>query len=338
LVFSYKIKMDDKEKYEKAREILLKDNEDLSGITVRGYEFNSGVNWEKIMKSFGSTGHQASHLWKAIGIINKMIESKAKIYFGFTSSMVSSGLRDVFRYLFEHKKIDIAVTTAGAIEEDIIKCLDDFKIGRFDVSGKELLEKGINRIGGVYAPRRGYTKFEDFIQPVLNKMYDEQNETGKVVTPSEIVWALGEAINDKRSICYWAWKNKIKIYCPAITDGALGDNVYFFKFKNSDFKIDVAEDMYELNNTTIGLEKSGVIILGAGIVKHHILNANMLRNGADFTVYINTAQEFDGSDAGAMPEEAISWGKIVPEGDMVKVFGDATILWPLIVAETFARE
>ena len=27
-------------------------------------------------------------------------------------------------------------------------------------------------------------------------------------------------------------------------------------------------------------------------------------------MFVNTAQEFDGSDAGARPDEAVSWGKI----------------------------
>lgn len=36
--------------------------------------------------------------------------------------------------------------------------------------------------------------------------------------------------------------------------------------------------------------KTGVIILGGGFIKHHINNANLMRNGSDFTVYINTGQ------------------------------------------------
>jgi hypothetical protein len=49
---------------------------------------------------------------------------------------------------------------------------------------------------------------------------------------------------------------------------------------------------------------------GMMMVKHHIANANLMRNGAESAVFINTAQEFDGSDAGARPDEAVSWGKI----------------------------
>jgi deoxyhypusine synthase len=63
--------------------------------------------------------------------------------------------------------------------------------------------------------------------------------------------------------------------------------------------------------------KTGVVILGGGLPKHHINNANMMRNGADFAVYVNTAQEYDGSDSGAQPDEAVSWGKI--RGDAVPV-------------------
>lgn len=43
------------------------------------------------------------------------------------------------------------------------------------------------------------------------------------------------------------------------------------------------------------------------------------RNGADYAVYINTGQEFDGSDSGARPDEAISWGKIRAGAKSVKV-------------------
>ena len=43
------------------------------------------------------------------------------------------------------------------------------------------------------------------------------------------------------------------------------------------------------------------------------------RNGADYAVYVNTGQEFDGSDAGATPDEAVSWGKIKQTANPVKV-------------------
>ena len=87
-----------------------------------------------------------------------------------------------------------------------------------------------------------------------------------------------------------------------------------------------------------------MIVLGGGIVKHHIANACLMRNGAEGAVFVNTGQEFDGSDAGARPDEAVSWGKIKAGGEgegegenSVKVYGEATVVFPLIVAATFAK-
>jgi len=321
----------------KARKNLLRKGVEIRGIAIRGYDFNNGVNYPEIVKSFSSTGMQASHFYRAVEIINKMIDEKAFIFLGYTSNMVSSGLREVFRYLVEKRKINVVVTTAGGVEEDIIKCLGDFVLGDFITSGKDLRRQGINRIGNIFVSNSRYVAFEKFVQPILSEIYEEQNRTGKILTPSDIVWKLGEKINDERSICYWAWKNKIRIFCPAITDGAFGDNIYFSLFKNAGLKIDIVEDARLLNDMTIGLKKSGLVILGSGVVKHSILNANMLRNGAEYAVYINNAQEFDGSDAGALPEEAVSWGKILPYGESIKVFADATVVFPLIVAESFAK-
>ena len=51
---------------------------------------------------------------------------------------------------------------------------------------------------------------------------------------------------------------------------------------------------------------TGMIILGGGLVKHHTCNANLMRNGANFSVFVNTGQAFDGSDSGAPPDEVRS--------------------------------
>lgn len=63
-----------------------------------------------------------------------------------------------------------------------------------------------------------------------------------------------------------------------------------------------------------------------------------MRNGANFSVFVNTGQEFDGSDSGASPDEAISWGKIRITAKPVKVSCDATIAFPLLVSQTFAKD
>lgn len=153
-------------------------------------------------------------------------------------------------------------------------------------------------------------------------------------------------------------QNDIPVFSPALTDGSLGDMLYFHTLKHTlssdtprHISLDIIPDIVRINTIALKAHCTGAIILGGGLIKHHICNANLMRNGADFAVYINTSGEFDGSDAGASPEEAISWGKIRADAQSVKVgfhfsgfrltlqvFCDATIAFPLIVASTFAAD
>jgi len=228
----------------------------------------------------------------------------------------------------QHKHVSAIVTTAGGIEEDLIKCLGDTYMGSFSTPGSELRSKGLNRIGNLIVPNNNYCLFEDWVVPILDTMLSEQ-ESSKALpvedqinwTPSKVIHRLGKEINDERSVYYWAWKNDIPVFCPALTDGSLGDMLYFHTFKSSpqQLKIDIVHDIRRLNTISVRAKRAGMIILGGGIVKHHIANACLMRNGAESAVYINTAQEFDGSDAGARPDEAVSWGKIKVGADSVKV-------------------
>ena len=312
-----------------AHENILKKSDEISGASVKGYDFNNGVDYDKLLDTYINVGAQATSLGQAIDIVKEMREQKAFIYLGYTSNMITTGNREIIRYLAEHKMIDVLVTTAGGIEEDIIKCMGDFKIGDFNLKGKDLREKSINRAGNILIPNSRYCDFEDFVIPILRTNKD------KLKTASDLIWLLGKEINNKESVYYWAWKNQIPVFCPAIMDGSLGDMIYFFKSSNPDFKLDLIEDTEKLNNTSIGQDKTGMIILGGGVVKHSICNANLYRNGADYAVYFNNAIEEDGSDAGARPDEAVSWGKINSKGDSVKVFGDITINFPILVAKAF---
>jgi deoxyhypusine synthase len=328
--------MDTKKKLDIAKKNILRSptKKTDAKIAIEGYDFNKGLNYSKLLDSYFSTGFQATNLAEAVKIIKKMREDKCTIFLGYTSNMVSSGLREVFRYLAEHKLVDVIVTTAGGVEEDLIKCIEPFLLGEFTASGKELREEGTNRIGNIFVPNDRYVKFEKFFVPLIDKL----SKTKNTYTPSELINILGKEINNKESIYYWCAKNNIPVFCPAFTDGSMGDMVYFYKHQNEKFTIDIADDIKKINDIAITAKKTGMIILGSGVVKHHICNANMFRNGAEYAVYINNAQEFDGSDAGARPDEAISWGKILPDAKTVKVFGDATIIFPLVVAKAFVEK
>lgn len=51
-----------------------------------------------------------------------LIKSNCTIFLGYTSNMISCGMREYIRFLVQHKMVDCLVSTAGGIEEDFIKC------------------------------------------------------------------------------------------------------------------------------------------------------------------------------------------------------------------------
>jgi len=72
-------------------------------------------------------------------------------------------------------QVDVVVTTAGGIEEDLIKCLAPTYKGDFALPGAALRSKALNRIGNLLVPNDNYCKFEDWIMPIFDQMYDEQS-------------------------------------------------------------------------------------------------------------------------------------------------------------------
>jgi deoxyhypusine synthase len=265
-------------------------------------------------------------------------KSGCTIFLGFTSNMVSSGVRESIRFLVQHRLVDCIVTTAGAIEEDIMKVIAPHRIGAFGMNGANLRKQGVNRIGNILVPNDNYCEFQDWLMPLLDRMLDEKS----VWTPSAVIQRLGETIAShekcEESIWYWAARNQIPVFCPALSDGALGDVLAFHSFRKPDapLVVDLVADVRRITSLSLKARMSGVLIAGGGVVKHHIANANLMRNGADFCVFINSCADFDGSDTGASPDEAISWGKIRPTAASVKVTADASLILPLLVAQSFA--
>lgn len=331
---------------------------------VRGYDFEGALDHEALLNSLFTTGYQATSYGQAVHEVNRMLKwrlsdeaitedtdeeerdpavraaTRTKIFLGWTSNLTSSGTRETIKYLCKNKMIDVLCTTAGGVEEDFIKCMKPTYLGDFALRGKDLRMQGLNRIGNLIQPNDNYCDFEDWMMPILDAMLKEQNEQGTKWTPSTVIKRLGLEINHEDSIFYWAAKNDIPCYCPALTDGSIGDMLYFHSYKNPGLIIDVVADVRAMNDESIKVKrpkKTGIIILGGGVAKHHICNSNLMRNGADYAVFINTAQEFDGSDSGARPDEAVSWGKITMDAKPVKCYVDATIAFPLLVSQTFKK-
>ncbi len=286
------------------------------------------ANVDDLVSQMYFAGFQATHLARGVGIIREMKRERATVFLTFTANMAASGLRSLFARLCEKRFVDVIITTGGAIEHDFIRSFRPYLLGDFGMDDRELRKKGINRIGNILVPSDRYVLLERKIQPLLKRLYGEK----KLISPSELSKELGKLTQDKNSFLHWASRNNIPVFSPGITDSAIGLQTYFFKQEYPDFGIDVTGDMKVLANLTLNAEKTGGIILGGGISKHHAIGANIVREGMDYAVYVTTSQPWDGSLSGARTNEAVSWGKIKGRRH-VTIDGDATIVFPLLISE-----
>ena len=87
-----------------------------------------------------------------------------------------------------------------------------------------------------------------------------------IVVLLQVVARLGKEINDESSVCFWCWKNGIPIFCPALTDGSLGDMLFFHSYKSPGLVIDIVDDIRQMNDAALKAapRKTGIIILGGG--------------------------------------------------------------------------
>ncbi len=307
-------------------------------VPVKGYDFSNNFDFKKFIDAYATTGYQATNLAIAVNLIKKMRKENLTIMLSYTSNMVTSGLREMFCYLVKNKLVHLVCTTAGGVEEDIMKTFKPFILGNFEADSRKLYVRAMNRTGNIYVPDDIYMEFEKFLLPILEDFYKRQMNENKIVDTTELVSEMGSRINNESSILYWASKNNIPVFCPTIADGSIGDIIWFFKHNHKEFLLDIATDIFKINNLTVEAENTGGIILGDGLSRHYMLNANIFRGGLKYAVFVTSGKGWDGSSS-APPSEPYTWGKVKLfkpyEKNSVEVVGDATIIFPLIVAGSF---
>lgn len=288
---------------------------------------------ELVEQMSNAGGFSAKKVAEAVEIFKEMKDEQATTFLSFPAAIISTGTRGVIKELVKRNLVDVVMTTCGTLDHDLARIWKDYYHGSFTLDDAELHHKGINRIGNVLAPNESYGLIlEEKLQPMLEEIYKED----KKISTKELVWEIGKRLESERnkesSIIYWCYKNNIPVFVPAITDGAVGFQLWLFYQQHKDFQIDVMKDESDVSDIVHGAQKTGALIVGGGVSKHHTIWWNQFRDGLDYAIYITTAVEWDGSLSGARVREAVSWGKVRELAKHVTVEGDATLILPLMVS------
>jgi len=305
---------------------------------VKDIKLSSVKSVNDLVTQLGAAGgFSAKKVADGADIITSMFKDKYCFKFlSFPGNIISTGTRGVITELVKNKLVDAVITTCGTLDHDLARIWKDYYHGSFLMDDAELHQQGINRLGNILVPNESYgIVLEHKMQPILEELWVTQEK--KEYSTKEIIWEFGKKLDDEDSILYWCAKNEIPIYVPGITDGAFGSQLWMFTQKHSDFRINLFKDEQELADIVWTAKRTGAIMIGGGISKHHTIWWNQYRNGLDYVVFITTAQEYDGSLSGAQAREGISWGKVQENAKQITIEGDATVILPLMLAAVLQR-
>ena len=303
---------------------------------VEDYDFSEDMSVNELVSQMEKAwGFTAGKLATGVNILQTMVKTRGCVKFlSFTGNLVATGARGALRELVKRKLADVVVTTCGTLDHDVARSWKKYYRGSFVMNDARLHEENINRLGNVLVPNESYgIIIEQKMQSLLQDLWKEGI---REVSSSQLCREIGKRICNESSILYWAANNNIPVYVPGITDGAVGYQTWLFS-QDHDFKLNLLKDSGELNEIVFGAKKSGALIIGGGISKHHTIWWNQFKDGLDYVVYISTADEWDGSLSGARPREAVSWGKISAKAKRVMIEGDASVILPIMVGALINR-
>ena len=296
---------------------------------VEDFSITKDMQINKIFEQMSkSGGFESRNLADGLYALTDMIKDENCLKFlSFVAAITSTGLRGVIKDMIKKKWFDVVITTCGALDHDIARHFSNYNQGSFTMDDAELTKQNIHRLGNVLVPMESYGPIiEEKMQSFLEEEYAKGT---REMSTEDICRMIGSHLGED-SFLYWAYKNNVKVIVPGIVDGAVGSQIWMFSQKHTDFKLNIIKDSDTLAGLIFKAKKSGALMLGGGISKHHTLWWNQYRNGLDFAVYITTAQEFDGSLSGALVREAISWGKVTQDAKQTTIHGEITTVLPFL--------
>ncbi len=280
------------------------------------------------MKECGVLG--AGKIGKATEIVTEMFTDRDfTVFLTLAGPVVPGGMKHIIRDLIERGYVNVVVTTGSNMVHDMVEALGHHHwIGTFLAEDQELKNKEIGRIGDIYIEQKAFKKLEDWIYKTLESIPKTKRER---ISTSELLFEIGKRISDPGSILNIAAKKKVPIISPGLVDSIAGFHMWMYG-QDKKLRIDPLLDTHRIVDIVYEAKKVGMIILGGGWPKHYALFANTFREGVDRAIQITMDRPEPGGLSGATLKEAISWGKVKPEGKEVTVICDATIAFPMIVA------
>jgi deoxyhypusine synthase len=292
-------------------------------------KIDPGMTTLQLIEEMGKSGVLgAGRMYRATELLAEVIsDEETTVFLSIAGPMVPGGLRKIIRDLIADGHVDVVITSGANLTHDLLETFGGSHYREHDETDEELCQMGMGRIGDVYTKAQDFEVFEKKISTLLGEIAQKHNQ----LNIREFITEIGNSIQDPESIICTAAEKNVPIYAPGIIDSMLGLQLWMFTQENQ-LTLDAPGDMHELSDIVYSSKKVATVILGGGLPKHYALASNILTGGVDAAIQVTLDRSEAGSLGGAPLEEAKSWAKAKCGSKLVTVIGDATIIFPLMVA------
>jgi len=322
----------------------------------------AGMTVGQLVEGYGDAGIGAASVNEAGDVLAEMFANEdCTVFLSLAGAMVPAGMRRIVSDLIRDGYVDALVTTGANLTHDAIEAIGGkHHHGRTHDPEKSLREhdeglrdEGVDRIYNVYLPQEHFAAFEGHLReevfPALEADPDadgERDGSGDgVVSIADLTRELGRAnaavnvrddVAEDPGVAAAAYECDVPVYCPAVQDSVLGLQAWMYA-QTADFTLDALADMTELTDLAFEADDAGCLLVGGGVPKNFTLQTMLVTPRAyDYAVQITMDPEATGGLSGATLDEARSWGKLEKDARNAYVYGDATVMLPMLIAA--ARE
>jgi len=298
-------------------------------LIVDHIEINNRMSVLELINQMGRSGVLgAGRMYRATKLLAEILDDdETAVFLSVAGPLVPGGLRKVIRDMIENGMVDVVVTSGANITHDLLEAFGGRHHYGMIGDDETLCQQGMGRIGDLYTKSEDFEVFEKEITKILSKTVEKDN----YLTIREFLTEIGMKLSDEDSITQTAARKGVPLYSPGLIDSMLGLQLWMFT-QDNELHLDASGDMSELSDLVYSSKKVATIILGGGLPKHYVLASNLLRGGVDAAIQVTMDRSETGSLGGAPLEEAKSWAKAKAGSNLVTVIGDATIIFPLMLA------
>ncbi|MEM4703271.1 MAG: deoxyhypusine synthase family protein [Candidatus Pacearchaeota archaeon] len=294
---------------------------------VKHVKITKNLKVSELVKQMKGTAHNARALAEAVEILFQAKKENCKLFVGMAGALVPGGMKQIIIDMLDKRIIDVFVTTGANLTHDLIEALGFKHYQGNEQDDVELHKKELDRIYNVFMPNKVYIALEKWFTKNFDKLNAETN--------LEFLWNIGKLLK-KNSILASCYKNKIPVFCPALSDSGIGLMIWNIILKKKKPLMNEYQDLNKMLELA-WYKKKAVFYVGGGTPKNYIQQAMQFSKPALYGVQITTDEPSFGGSSGASLKEGISWGKMSEKGKFVDIRCDATIALPLTYAALIDR-